>query len=60
MSKASGGPLGEMKIFEQLTSSSGEPCQTYRMAVPGGWVYYLRESYREPCAVYVPDPKAYV
>lgn len=42
--------------FEQVVSD--EVAQAYRLRVPGGWIYYIRPQYREPCAVFVPDPDA--
>lgn len=30
--------------------------RTTRLTVPGGWVYYLEPSHREPCALFVPHP----
>ena len=30
-----------------------------RIGVPGGWIYYIEPSHREPCAVFVPEPVGY-
>lgn len=53
MARGPSGGVPDKGAWEKV--ESGHP-QTTRLAVPGGWVYYLEPMYREPAAVFVPEP----
>lgn len=46
----------ELPNFKRVSYSDEPRITTYRMQVPGGWIYFLDPSHREPSTVFVPDP----
>ncbi len=45
-----------MSTFEKIPSTGQYYPTVHRIEVPGGWIYYIEPSHREPLAVFVPTP----
>lgn len=57
MSRGPSGGVPDKGAWELV--ESGHP-RTTRLPVPGGWVYYVEPSHREPTALFVPEPEGMV
>lgn len=53
MSRGPSGGVPDKGLWEKV-----EPAYptTFRMPVPGGWIYYVQPDHREPVGMFVPEP----